>query len=112
MSINEIHVCLDNDQIQERKQSLTKRQVSQSFSECDNDLTKPLNLQSEPEINVIPPSNIKPRSHARSLLLSMHAGYTSITDEIESYCALYSPPKTPNLLSPPKPLQAIISNGK
>lgn len=37
--------------------------------------------------------------------MAMHTEYTSITDEIESVCGLLSPPRTPRLLSPPRPGQ-------
>ncbi|XP_017773710.1 PREDICTED: transient receptor potential cation channel trpm isoform X3 [Nicrophorus vespilloides] len=42
----------------------------------------------------------------RSMLMSMHTEYTSITDELESVCGLLSPPRTPRLLSPPRPGQS------
>ncbi|KAJ8678740.1 hypothetical protein QAD02_014527, partial [Eretmocerus hayati] len=38
---------------------------------------------------------------SRSLLLAMRAEYTSITDELESYCGLLSPPRTPPVSPPP-----------
>ncbi|KAG8229411.1 hypothetical protein J437_LFUL000932 [Ladona fulva] len=50
----------------------------------------------EPRIQVIP-------APPRSMLLAMHAEYTSITDELETVCSLLSPPRTPRLLSPPRP---------
>ncbi|XP_049813711.1 transient receptor potential cation channel trpm [Schistocerca nitens] len=52
----------------------------------------------EPRITVIPPSG-----NPRSMLLAMHTEYTSITDELETVCGLLSPPRTPRLLSPPRP---------
>lgn len=51
----------------------------------------------EPKIQVIPPT---PRG---AMLRAMHSEYTSITDELESVCGLLSPPRTPRLLSPPRP---------
>lgn len=49
----------------------------------------------EPRHSVIQPSN------PRSLLLAMRAEYTSITDELESYCGLLSPPRSPPMSPPP-----------
>lgn len=37
--------------------------------------------------------------------MAMHTEYTSITDELETVCGLLSPPRTPRLLSPPRPGQ-------
>lgn len=54
----------------------------------------------EPKIKVIPPSG---RS---ALLMHMHTEYTSITDELETVCGLLSPPRSPRLLSPPRPEQS------
>ncbi|KAL1512762.1 hypothetical protein ABEB36_002294 [Hypothenemus hampei] len=54
----------------------------------------------EPKIKVIPPSS------RGSLLMHMHSEYTSITDELETVCGLLSPPKSPGLLSPPRPEQS------
>ncbi|XP_076268057.1 transient receptor potential cation channel, subfamily M isoform X2 [Rhynchophorus ferrugineus] len=54
----------------------------------------------EPKIKVIPPSS------RGGLLMHMHTEYASITDELESVCGLLSPPKSPGLLSPPRPEQS------
>ncbi|XP_044746513.1 transient receptor potential cation channel trpm isoform X5 [Coccinella septempunctata] len=66
----------------------------------------------EPKIKVFPPSsstqNINPRS---SILMHMHTEYTSITDELETVCGLLSPPRSPGLLSPPRPEQSPPFNG-
>lgn len=50
---------------------------------------------------VIPSSVSSAGSGQRSILLAMRAEYTSITDELESYCGLLSPPRTPPLSPPP-----------
>lgn len=84
----------------------------------------------EPRINVVPPppntlgvatsgqqdhstsistgtgsgGGARDRVSSRKLMLQhMHTEYTSITDELESVCGLLSPPRTPRLLSPPRP---------
>lgn len=49
----------------------------------------------EPRVSVIQPSN------PRSLMLAMRAEYTSITDELETYCGLLSPPRSPPVSPPP-----------
>lgn len=53
--------------------------------------------------------NHQPSSSAssnRNRLMAMHTEYTSITDELESVCGLFSPPpRSPRLLSPPRPGQ-------
>ncbi|XP_071054078.1 transient receptor potential cation channel trpm isoform X4 [Onthophagus taurus] len=102
------------------KRSLTRRQISQTQSEPDNsDHTVFLPVRAgtversvtfaEPRIKVIPPTNSGPSAppaNPRAKLLCMHTEYTSITDEIESVCGLLSPPRTPRLLSPPRPGQS------
>ncbi|KAK0173426.1 hypothetical protein PV328_006622 [Microctonus aethiopoides] len=52
----------------------------------------------EPRVSVIPSGS---SGNHRSLLLAMRAEYTSITDELESYCGLLSPPRTPPVSPPP-----------
>ncbi|XP_015435152.1 PREDICTED: transient receptor potential cation channel trpm [Dufourea novaeangliae] len=54
----------------------------------------------EPRVAVIP-SVSSTSSTQRSILLAMRAEYTSITDELESYCGLLSPPRTPPISPPP-----------
>ncbi|XP_076682037.1 transient receptor potential cation channel, subfamily M isoform X5 [Andrena cerasifolii] len=54
----------------------------------------------EPRVAVIP-SVSSSSSTQRSILLAMRAEYTSITDELESYCGLLSPPRTPPISPPP-----------
>ena len=47
----------------------------------------------------------------RSLLLAMRGQYTSITDELETYCGLLSPQRTPPVSPPPGRLRnTVISN--
>ncbi|XP_034942381.1 transient receptor potential cation channel trpm isoform X2 [Chelonus insularis] len=53
----------------------------------------------EPKVAMIHPNSTG--SNQRSLLLAMRAEYTSITDELESYCGLLSPPRTPPVSPPP-----------
>lgn len=38
--------------------------------------------------------------------MHMHTEYASITDELETVCGLLSPPRSPGLLSPPRPEQS------
>lgn len=62
----------------------------------------------EPKIKVIPPSGGR-----GALLMHMHTEYASITDELETVCGLLSPPpKSPGLLSPPRPEQSPPSTRK
>lgn len=96
------------------KATLSRRQFSQTQSEPETiDLpasaSGPLAQQpsfdrsvtfTEPKIKVIPPSG------RGSLLMHMHSEYASITDELETVCGLLSPPKSPGLLSPPRPEQS------
>ncbi|XP_049817373.1 transient receptor potential cation channel trpm isoform X2 [Aethina tumida] len=96
------------------KPSLSKRQFSQTQSEPESS-EPPLSTGSlqncaqlersvtftEPKIKVIPPPGKR-----SALLMHMHTEYTSITDELESVCGLLSPPRTPGLLSPPRPDQS------
>lgn len=60
----------------------------------------------EPRIKVIPPTSIAGGSNRTALLMHMHTEYASITDELESVCGLLSPPRSPGLLSPPRPEQS------
>ncbi|KAK6630175.1 hypothetical protein RUM44_005731 [Polyplax serrata] len=88
---------------------IAKRQLSQTHSEPDVDflafggsMPRTVTVErsvtwAEPRITVIPPTT----STARSMLLTMHSEYTSITDELETVCGLLSPPRTPSLLTPP-----------
>ena len=79
----------------------TSRQNSRTRSESEDMmyLTTPGTQRGvtwgEPRVSVIQPSN------PRSLLLAMRAEYTSITDELESYCGLLSPPRSPPVSPPP-----------
>lgn len=88
-----------------------RRQLSQTHSEPDSSepsyhlperaVTVERSVTfGEPKITVIPPSG-----NPRSMLMAMHTEYTSITDELETVCGLLSPPRTPRLLSPPRPGQ-------
>ena len=52
----------------------------------------------EPKVAVIASNN---STNQRSALLAMRGEYTSITDELESYCGLLSPPRTPPVSPPP-----------
>lgn len=111
------------------RRSLTRRQLSQTQSEPDNSLPGvasylPARAQTvtaernvtfaEPKIKVIPPNTAAgaTQSNPRSLLMAMHTEYTSITDELETVCGLLSPPRTPRLLSPPRPGQAQPTQSK
>lgn len=105
------------------KATVPKRQFSQTQSEPEcNDLpasaifpASTVSLErsvtfTEPRIKVIPPS-VGGNSRA-GLLMHMHTEYTSITDELESVCGLLSPPRSPGLLSPPRPEQSPPSKWK
>ncbi|XP_043280353.1 transient receptor potential cation channel trpm isoform X2 [Venturia canescens] len=76
----------------------TTRQNSRTRSESDDAvLLAPSGLSrgvkwAEPRAAVIGTANA---ANQRSTLLAMRAEYTSITDELESYCGLLSPPRTP-----------------
>ncbi|XP_014296022.1 transient receptor potential cation channel trpm isoform X2 [Microplitis demolitor] len=82
------------------------RQSSRTRSESDDAvLLAPPGLQrgvkwGEPRVAMIPPGSSS-GSNQRSLLRAMRAEYTSITDELESYCGLLSPPRTPPVSPPP-----------
>lgn len=93
-----------------------RRQLSQTHSEPDtNSDVTPVNgggarvTFAEPRITVIPPSSATSQPNSRAMLLAMHTEYTSITDELESVCGLLSPPRTPRLLSPPRPGQVPLN---
>lgn len=80
------------------------RQSSRTRSESDDIMILPSGIPrgvtwAEPRVAVIPSSSTS--STQRSILLAMHAEYTSITDELESYCGLLSPPRTPPISPPP-----------
>ncbi|XP_043509838.1 transient receptor potential cation channel trpm isoform X5 [Frieseomelitta varia] len=80
------------------------RQTSRTRSESDDVMIHPSGVPrgvtwAEPRVAVIPSSSTS--STQRSILLAMHAEYTSITDELESYCGLLSPPRTPPISPPP-----------
>lgn len=85
----------------------TFRQNSRTRSESDDFiLLPPPGIQravtwAEPRVAVIPSSITSAGSGQRSILLTMRAEYTSITDELESYCGLLSPPRTPPISPPP-----------
>ncbi|XP_011055821.1 PREDICTED: transient receptor potential cation channel trpm [Acromyrmex echinatior] len=61
----------------------------------------------EPRVAVIPSSVSSAGNMQRSILLAMRAEYTSITDELESYCGLLSPPRTPPVSPPPSRMRNI-----
>ncbi|XP_074037016.1 transient receptor potential cation channel, subfamily M isoform X5 [Leptinotarsa decemlineata] len=97
----------------------TKRQFSQTQSEPETSdppailPTSTVSLErsvtfTEPKIKVIPPAG----GSRAGLLMHMHTEYTSITDELESVCGLLSPPRSPGLLSPPRPEQSPPSSRK
>lgn len=104
----------------ETKPSLSRRQFSQTQSEpefSDSQPAGPLPVRAvtversvtfaEPKIKVIPPTaTTTAQNSPRAMLMAMHTEYTSITDELESYCGLLSPPRSPGLLSPPRPGQS------
>jgi transient receptor potential cation channel subfamily M protein 3 len=106
------------------KRSLNKRQLSQTQSEPETsdppatatNPVRPMMMErsvtfTEPTIKVIPPT-IAGGSNRTALLMHMHTQYTSITDELESVCGLLSPPRSPGLLSPPRPEQSPPSQRK
>ncbi|KAK4884574.1 hypothetical protein RN001_000845 [Aquatica leii] len=108
----------NEDSIHGSRPVLAVRQFSQTHSEPDNSEHSVLaNLPvragtversvtfAEPKIKVIPPSSSGGQGNSRNMLMAMHTEYTSITDELETVCGLLSPPRTPNLLSPPRPGQ-------
>nr|XP_034192343.1 transient receptor potential cation channel trpm isoform X2 [Osmia lignaria] len=81
------------------------RQSSRTRSESDDVMILPSGVArgvtwAEPRVAVIP-SVSSTSSTQRSILLAMRAEYTSITDELESYCGLLSPPRTPPISPPP-----------
>ncbi|XP_043250492.1 transient receptor potential cation channel trpm isoform X3 [Colletes gigas] len=78
------------------------RQNSRTRSESDDVMVLPSRgvTWAEPRVAVIP-SVSSTSSTQRSILLAMRAEYTSITDELESYCGLLSPPRTPPISPPP-----------
>lgn len=82
------------------------RQNSRTRSESDDIMIAPASsiprgvTWAEPRVAVIP-SVSSASSTQRSILLAMRAEYTSITDELESYCGLLSPPRTPSISPPP-----------
>lgn len=78
----------------------TSRQNSRTRSESEDMVyLAPPGTQrvtwAEPRHSVIQSPN------PRSLLLAMRTEYTSITDELESYCGLLSPPRSPPISPPP-----------
>lgn len=82
------------------------KQSSCTQSEPDNLLAPPPRgvTWAEPRVAVIPNSsgNNSASNNSRSVLLAMRSEYTSITDELESYCGLLSPPRTPPVSPPPR----------
>lgn len=92
---------------QDSTERSTFRQNSRTRSESDDFmLLPPPGIQravtwAEPRVAVIPSSVTSAGSGQRSILLTMRAEYTSITDELESYCGLLSPPRTPPRTPPP-----------
>lgn len=108
---------IGDESLHESKPTLTRRQFSQTQSEPEFSDIPPVSVSlparavtversvtfAEPKIKVIPPTV---QNSPRAMLMAMHTEYTSITDELESYCGLLSPPKSPGLLSPPRPGQS------
>lgn len=87
------------------------KQSSRTLSEPDNLLNPPTApgaqrgvTWAEPRVAVIHNSagNNSAAANPRSVLLAMRSEYTSITDELESYCGLLSPPRTPPVSPPPR----------
>ncbi|XP_044016610.1 transient receptor potential cation channel trpm isoform X3 [Aphidius gifuensis] len=81
------------------------RQTSRTRSESDDAIMFSSNGYQkgvkwvEPRVPKI--SSASSRDNQRSILLTMRSEYTSITDELENYCGLLSPPKTPPSSPPP-----------
>ncbi|XP_011703742.1 PREDICTED: transient receptor potential cation channel trpm isoform X2 [Wasmannia auropunctata] len=98
---------------QDSAERATFRQNSRTRSESDDFmLLQPPGIQravtwAEPRVAVIPSSVTSAGSTQRSILLTMRAEYTSITDELESYCGLLSPPRTPPISPPPSRMRNI-----
>ncbi|XP_070158634.1 transient receptor potential cation channel trpm isoform X2 [Polyergus mexicanus] len=98
---------------QDSMERTTYRQNSKTRSEPDDVmLLPPPGIQrgvtwAEPRVAVIPSSVTSAGSTQRSILLTMRAEYTSITDELESYCGLLSPPRTPPISPPPSQMSEI-----
>lgn len=98
---------------QDSAERSTFRQNSRTRSESDDFmLLPPPGIQravtwAEPRVAVIPSSVSSAGSGQRSILLAMRAEYTSITDELESYCGLLSPPRTPPLSPPPSRMRNV-----
>lgn len=107
-----------SDTRQDSTERPTLRQNSRTRSESDDVmLLPPPGIQravtwAEPRVAVIPSSVTSAGSAQRSILLTMRAEYTSITDELESYCGLLSPPRTPPVSPPPSRVRNMsdISN--
>ncbi|KAG7196830.1 hypothetical protein KM043_017592 [Ampulex compressa] len=85
------------------------RQNSRTRSESDDFVLLPSRgvTWAEPRVAVIPSSVTSGGATQRSILLAMRAEYTSITDELESYCGLLSPPRTPPVSPPPTRMRNI-----
>lgn len=120
--VSDMYTCVGEEPPQPAKVNFPRRQFSHTQSEPETSEPPPSasglppprlgtldrNVTfAEPKIKVFPPStstqNINPRS---SILMHMHTEYTSITDELETVCGLLSPPRSPGLLSPPRPEQS------
>ena len=93
------------------ERTTTSRQNSNTRSEPDDNLLLPAPYKgvtwAEPQI-IVKQSAMTAAAVAaergvnpRSLLLAMRAEYTSITDGLENYCGLLSPPRTPPVSPPP-----------
>ncbi|XP_067002827.1 transient receptor potential cation channel trpm isoform X2 [Anabrus simplex] len=110
----------DKGSLTHRTNIIPRRQLSKTHSEPENALTQDSVdgndfprastversvTWAEPRITVIPPT-----SSSRAMLLAMHSEYTSITDELETVCGLLSPPRSPRLMSPPRPTEPIVSH--
>ncbi|XP_063995488.1 transient receptor potential cation channel trpm isoform X2 [Diachasmimorpha longicaudata] len=87
------------------------RQTSRSRSESDDamHLAPPGGQKgvkwADPRVAIITGSS---GGHPRSTLLAMRNEYTSITDELEGYCGLLSPPRTPPVSPPPSRAKHVI----
>lgn len=102
-----------SDTRQDSTERGTFRQSSRTKSESDDImlLPPPSGIQrvtwAQPRVAMIPSSTVIRDHTQRPSLLAMRAEYTSITDELESYCGMLSPPRTPSVSPPPSQTRNI-----